>query len=140
MGATQATYADVVKWRDDVSQRLSDYLRSCAAGILLFCWGLMTADKGFAQAVYQGHSKWIVLTSMGVVTALVFDLLHFVFSFIVEDNRRLEMEREKPHGKPHSSKGILYYAIYVCIYVKATLIPLAFISVIALLFVTLHKV
>jgi len=137
--STHAGYADVVKWRNDVSQRLSDYLRSCGAGILLFCWGLLTADKGLAQAVYKGHPRWIVLTSIGAAAALFIDLMHFVFSFIVSDKLKLEMEREKLESKPYPTRSFMYKAVYVCFWAKLTLIPLAFGSVIVLLMVTLQQ-
>ncbi|MGA2350014.1 MAG: hypothetical protein ABSF70_06230 [Terracidiphilus sp.] len=136
--STHAGYADVVKWRNDVCQRLSDYLRGSGVGILVFCWGLLTADKGFAQAVCKGHSKWIILTAFVAASALFIDLMHFVFSFIVSDKLKLEMEREKLESKPYPTKSFMYRAVYVCFWTKLTLIPLAFGSVIVLLLVSLQ--
>jgi hypothetical protein len=135
--STHACYADVLKWRDDISQRLSHYLRSCGVAILLFCWGLVTADKGFAQTVCKTHSRWIILISIVVATALSFDLLHFVIIFLTDDKLKREMEREKLKCKPYPSTGFKYWASYVCFWMKLVLIAVAFGLVLILLFISL---
>jgi hypothetical protein len=136
--STHANYADVVKWRNDITQRLSDYLRSSGVGILIFCWGLTTADKGFAQTAYKAHPKWIMLTAVIAATALFIDLLHFVCSFLVTDRMKLAMEKEKVECKPFPTGSITYRLVYIFFWLKILLMPLAFVSVIAILFSSLR--
>lgn len=137
--STQASYADVVLWTNAVSQRLSDHLRSSGAGILIFCWGLMAADKGAAQAVYKAHPKWIMLTAGTAATALFIDVLHFVLSFIVSDRLKHAMEKEKVEFKAYPTESVPYKLVYIFFWLKTLLMPLAFASVLAILFSSLRK-
>jgi hypothetical protein len=127
-----------VQWTNAVSQRLSDYLRSSGAGILIFCWGLISADKGPAQTIYKAHPKWIMLTAGMTASSLFIDLLHFVLSFIVSDRMKRTMEKKRLEYKAYPTDSIAYKLVYWFFWLKTLLMPLAFASVLTILFSSLR--
>jgi len=130
-----ATYREVLERLATVSSRISEMLRALGIGVVVFCWGLFTADKGLAQNVAVSHRIWIVVTAAIAVTGLLFDLLHAIVAYRVADRLRLEMEDDDKTMAPYPSDDLLYRSQTFFFTGKAILMPVATISIIILLFV-----
>lgn len=127
-------YSEVLSRLATVSTRLSDILRTIGIGIVVFCWGLLTADKGLALDVAAHHRVWIVVTASIAVLGLFFDLLQAVVGYWVPNRLRREMECKNLAAGFYDYTSLPYRSQSYFFIGKAILMPVAAASIIVLLF------
>jgi hypothetical protein len=132
--ADGATYQDVLTRLGSVSSRMSDILRTLGIGTVVFCWGILSADKGLPHDVASNHRLWIVVTAAIAVLGLLFDLLQAVVAYWVANRLRRYMELKNLPKAPYPYRSMLYRSQTFFFAGKAILMPVATASIIVLLF------
>ena len=100
----------------------------------MFCWELLTADKGLALQVATSHRLWIVVTAAIAIVGLALDLGQGAAAYWVVDSLLRQMEKDNTdkgsyNGKSFASRSNLYF-----FFGKAILMPIAAASIVILLF------
>jgi hypothetical protein len=131
----EATYKDVLDRLKDVSKAISDLLRTLGIGIVVFCWGLFTAEKGLAVDVANRHHNWIVITAATAVLGLIVDLLHAIAAYRVANRLRMQMEANQQATGTYDYGSLIYRSQNWFFWSKSILMPGAAVSIIVLLFV-----
>ncbi|MHB1865848.1 MAG: hypothetical protein ACYCPS_06880 [Candidatus Saccharimonadales bacterium] len=103
-----ASYADVLSRLAVISTRISANLRTLGIGIVVFCWGLFTADKGLALDVAARHRIWIVITAAIAILGLLFDLFQAVAGYWIANRLRTKMEAENQATGFYDYRSLLY--------------------------------
>jgi hypothetical protein len=135
-----ATYREVLTRLKDVSTRLSDTVRSMGIGIVVFCWGLFTAENGIAATVVASHRKWIILTAAMAVTGLICDLLQTIVGYWVPNCLRREMEEKDREMMSYPYNSLLYRSQTFFFTAKAALTLAGAGSILLLLFLMVWNV
>jgi hypothetical protein len=128
------SYTDVLARLATASMRLSDILRPLGIGVVVFCWGLLTADKGLARDVAVAHRHWIAVTAAIAILGLSFDLFQAIVGYWVPSRLLQNMEENNLATSFYDYTSLVYRSSTFFFVGKAILMPVAAASIAILIF------
>lgn len=126
-------YKDVLDRLTMAGTRLSDILRTLGVGVVVFCWGLLTAENGLAHDVAVAHRLWIVVTAAIAILGLTFHLFQAIVGYWVPSRLLQEMEEQNQATSVYDYTSWVYRSNTFFFIGKAILMPIAAASIIVLL-------